>query len=158
MIISLAAGAAMIFSPGDENGIGKYIKYVVSLIIIITLLVPFKDIIYMIPKVLSDDMSILSDSSMGYASDDFYDEIIEMSVSEIEKAISGQIKNSHGTDVVAVYAETDHRDVENIIITEIKILFGEETNSEDAERICKELEKEYQCIIEYEIDNSGGGK
>lgn len=157
MLVSLATGAAMIFSPTTDHGIGKYIKYVISLIIIITLLTPFTDILYMIPKVLSDEMFMMNESYDISEENTVYDEIIKMTLNKISNGISEQIKKDFQTEVAKIDIEIDGIDMENIQITGISIIL-EETKTLQTALIQQELEDQYNCPIDCKVKIEEGGE
>jgi len=61
-LITALSSAVLIFAP--DNGIKKYLKYLVSMIIALALLMPLKDIIFTLPQKLQAISSDLPPSSV----------------------------------------------------------------------------------------------
>ena len=127
-LISLAAGVAEIFAPKGETK--KYVKYIVSLVILIALAIPAVRLFKDVPQLLRGLSAIAEDGKYqgvldagAIPEEEAYAEMITAGQAEIEKYISSQICLTFGLSdaAVSVAVLIDDSDVENITVTEVKI-------------------------------------
>lgn len=122
LIISLVCGVINIFAP--DGKLKKYIKYTVSLAVVLTLLLPFRNIIYTIPKQLMDNMKAIensvSDTYDGLEAGEAY---TKQTVEFLKKEIISSVK-SRFNKIISVDIIVDASDYSNIIIRSIDITSG----------------------------------
>lgn len=137
-LISLAAGAAEIFAPKGETK--KYVKYIVSLAVLITLAIPAVRLFKDVPDLLKGLSAIAADGKYQGIMDadavpekSAYMEMIAAGQAEIEKYILSRICLEFGLseESVSVTVLIDDSDVENIIVTGVNIYVNTDDFSEN---------------------------
>lgn len=137
-LISLAAGAAEIFAPKGETK--KYVKYIVSLAVLITLAIPAVRLFKDVPDLLKGLSAIADDGKYQGIMDadavpekSAYMEMIAAGQAEIEKYILSRICLEFGLseESVSVTVLIDDSDVENIIVTGVNIYVNTDDFSEN---------------------------
>ena len=137
-LISLAAGAAEIFAPKGETK--KYVKYIVSLAVLITLAIPAVRLFKDVPDLLKGLSAIADDGKYQGIMDadavpekSAYAEMIATGQAEIERYILSRICLEFGLseESVSVTVLIDDSDVENIIVTGVNIYVNTDDFSEN---------------------------
>jgi hypothetical protein len=137
-LISLAAGAAEIFAPKGETK--KYVKYIVSLAVLITLAIPAVRLFKDVPDLLKGLSAIADDGKYQGIMDadavpekSAYAEMIAAGQAEIERYILSQICLEFGLseESVSVTVSIDDSDVENIAVTGVNIYVNTDNFSEN---------------------------
>jgi hypothetical protein len=133
IVVSITAGVINIFSP--EGVIKKYIKYAVSLSVVIILLLPFKDLIYTIPKLMNDyDLSNLGNNAVSVSSDDVASSdwlLAQLTVNNIEANLSQMIDDRFGlkdTEIEIIY---DAGDSQEIVLSKVNVIINDDITAKE---------------------------
>lgn len=128
-IISLFAGVADIFAPLGETK--KYVKYIVSLVILIALAVPVTKVLKNVPQFLNGLSQITKENEYKNVSEDIktdgekdiYASMIGAGREEIAAYLCMNLCNRFGLpeEIVTMDISLDDMDLENVLITEIVI-------------------------------------
>lgn len=150
IIVSVAAGAINVMAP--DGNIKKYIKYLISLSVVIILLLPFKNLIYTLPKILEsyeikfaeEEMSVLKSAE---------ELIIDQSVYEIKKNINAVILNRFMIKIEVGDITIDYNadDYENVELNKITVY------SDCNDLIARDIERYLTNMMycEVEVINDG---
>lgn len=100
IVVSATVGLIGMLTPDGENdGIKRYIKYIISLGVTLTLLAPLGDVIYALPGMLED---ITAETQQGEAvtlAPELYSEMTEQSAIAIEDALEKEIAARYDVNV-----------------------------------------------------------
>jgi len=88
-ILSVLSGAVMVFAP--DNGIKKYLRCLVSLIIALTLLMPLKNVIFALPEYLKSMTAEIEISDMD---DTVLPDSTELLVNFTAAQLADELENS----------------------------------------------------------------
>ena len=111
--VSISAGIINIIAP--DGNIKKYVKYVISLSVVIILLLPFKDLIYTLPKsyvIHSEEIAVMKSTE---------EIIIERSIDKIKTDIADIISKRFMITVDNIEIIYNADDYENVTIEKIII-------------------------------------
>jgi Stage III sporulation protein AF (Spore_III_AF). len=112
IVVSISAGAVNVLAP--DGNIKKYIKYLISLSVIIILLLPFKDLTFTLPKILN---SYETEIAISTSAEDL---IVTYSIAEIKNNIKTLIKDRFNI-TVDVKIDYNADDYENVTIEKITV-------------------------------------
>lgn len=92
IVVSAAVGLIGMLTPDGENdGIKRYIKYIISLGVTLTLLAPLGDVIYTLPGMLEDITAETQQSEAVTLAPELYNEMTDQSAIAIEDALEEEI-------------------------------------------------------------------
>ena len=120
--VSVSAGAINVIAP--DSNMKKYIKYLISLSIVIILLLPFKDLTFMLPKILNSYET--PEAAVSTSAEDL---IVVYSIAEIKDNIESLISERFNIKADEVIIEYNADDYENVTIDKITVYsnyFGED--------------------------------
>ncbi len=118
--ISIAAGIINMIPP--DGPLKKYIKYIISLSVAITLLLPLKDIVYTLPSLIKIKAGE-TDNESKY--EIYRNAAVGNAVLEIEKKTAEAIKNKTGIEA-EVRLKVDDTDPQLIIILGVTVILKKE--------------------------------
>jgi hypothetical protein len=149
-IVSAAVGIVSMLAPEGENGgIKKFIKYIVSLAVTLTLLAPLGDIIYALPGIIGDMAAEMPSQDAVTLSPELYAEMTESSAGAIEAALESEISARYGVHC-RVKLILDTSDYMSINITGVKYKISR-ADSLYIDLIEKLLKNTLCCEVEREI-------
>lgn len=92
LVVSAAVGIVGMLAPDGENGgIKRYIKYIISLAVTLTLLAPLGDVIYALPGMIGDITAKTQTDEAVTLEAELYANMTESSAKAIEKALEEEI-------------------------------------------------------------------
>ena len=114
MLIAVAVSAGAINVIAPDGNMKKYIKYLISLSVVIILLLPFKDLTFTLPKMMN-----LRDSDIAVSAS-AEDLILAYSIAEIEDNVKSLISQRFNL-TAEVDIEYNADDYENVTIDKITV-------------------------------------
>lgn len=148
IIVSITTGAINILAP--DGSIKKYIKYLISLTIVIILLLPFKDLIYTIPKMLESYQVEFDESDLNLMVSN-ENLMINYTLQEIKNNIKELLSNRFMIKIDDI--EIEYSINESVDIT--KIIVYSDCNDLFASDIRKYLSDVMYCEIKVVNKNYG---
>ena len=145
-VLGALSGAVMVFAP--DNGIKKYLKYLVSLIIALTLLMPLKNVIFALPKYLEN----MSGTYQSYDSDgitlpDSTEILVNCTAHKLRAELEYSVQRLFGinADILPVFDLSDPQSIklEKLIVT----IYDQRT----AETVKMYLQKQIGCEVELTV-------
>jgi len=119
-VLGALSGAVMVFAP--DNGIKKYLRYLVSLIIALTLLMPLKNVIFALPRYL-ENMSgtYQSTDSDGVELPDSTEILVNCAAHKLRAELEYSVNKLFGinADILPVFDSTEPENItlERLMVT-----------------------------------------
>jgi len=146
IIVGVAASLAVSALPKNSSESGKYVKYLASFLILVTLLSPVKELLHN----LSDVKEVFSGSFEEAVTEEenTSDPVIEKTAETIAKYVLSICRSKFGVDTenARVKVILDDTDKENVVIKELQIY----TSEKDRE-VLNDIEKHFSKMLEADV-------
>lgn len=151
LIVSVTAGLiGMLLPDGEHDGIKRYVKYVISLGVTVTLLAPLGDVIYALPGMLDNMTEITQENREEVTlAPELYQEMTLQSAEAIENALEDEIQTRYNVHC-NIKLELDTGDYMSIKITGAEIRINK-SDSLYKDLIEKLIFNTLNCDIEWKI-------
>ena len=143
-----AAGVVGLLVPDDENGVGRYVRYLSYLLIVIVVTSPFGKIREIVSSVRSDPAEPGAVTVSG-GTDEYGELIMKRAAENIADRVISVCRERFGVDeeAIRVHVILDDGDRRNIVIDEIQIFLGVRVDSYKDGRIERYFRDELGCPV-----------
>jgi len=132
IVMSILSSAIMIFAP--DNGIKKYLKYPVAMIIALTLLMPLRDILFDLPSALSEmtNRTQISDRYLDVDMPDSSELIVNYTANRLRAELEYMISDRFGVNA-DIMPHFDTSDLSSIELEKVTVMLreGDEIYADD---------------------------
>lgn len=116
IVMSAAAGIINLLAPGDENGMRKYVKFIVSLAVTLVLLSPLTGLLKTLPNLLDSISGSTASNRYDDVPAELYSEMSARTAESIENAIEERIADRYEIKI-KLTLRLDESDYSNVSIT-----------------------------------------
>ncbi len=147
MLVSVAFSGLSVFAE-DMGKLGKQVRFVLSLGLIFAILLPFRQVLTVLPA-LGRQVTVPEEPASGQPVEDLRATLVDLTGELIAEGIRREAEELGGT-VRWVKVITDRSDYQNVRLTEIVLCFSREIEGRAAEKICDNISERYRCRCRWE--------